>query len=607
MALDLQTKLQQTKLKLFGMNPNDESILYYGTNVNNMIEYDYDDNNENQITTTNPIKPNKKPILSPNMAARRIQVAYRKYLNRRRRYLKKNQQHHMNLIKYNNMNDDLKLKQQQLLVKNSKFEQHLHHLHNQYIYSTESDNNIEDYNLIAKKSKNTKTTNTSIISNKNINQMTLLKTTMEQNDLIYDTDYTTDDLIRNNSKKLILNQIPINNALNKTASSTTTTTTTTTILLPTKKSNSKSINSSRSSKQSNNNNKTEEDNQSINNSNNNEESISTSTTSSSTSSSNNTTTNTLTNGSLTSLKSNRNNNKSYELVNVNSSSSSSNNTTQRSVLLSLSSSSCSSQQQTTNNNQLKLQNKLRSLSYNCNKDTELPSTTTTISKELRYSPECFNYLDSSSNLPATHSIHQDILLLDKFRNNNNNKETNSKISSLSYDTSIDFDISSSHHNHNHHHHHHHQRLNKLQLPKRSLSANASASVSTLSYLDDTETDMLLNINKRTSISTSGGGGGGAGSRKMRESFHNIDSISDLMGSVNIGEHNRRSTIGIGFEDDDELEKSFRALLPSESHFKKSKQINELNNVNNREHSFLYGLNDMSQTSFSSQFDNQTSG
>jgi hypothetical protein len=29
MALDLQTKLQQTKLKLFGMNPNDETMIYY--------------------------------------------------------------------------------------------------------------------------------------------------------------------------------------------------------------------------------------------------------------------------------------------------------------------------------------------------------------------------------------------------------------------------------------------------------------------------------------------------------------------------------------------------------------------------------------------------
>ena len=29
MALDLQTKLQQTKLKLFGLNPNDENMIYY--------------------------------------------------------------------------------------------------------------------------------------------------------------------------------------------------------------------------------------------------------------------------------------------------------------------------------------------------------------------------------------------------------------------------------------------------------------------------------------------------------------------------------------------------------------------------------------------------
>lgn len=32
MALDLQTKLQQTKLKLFGMNPNDETMIYYDKN-----------------------------------------------------------------------------------------------------------------------------------------------------------------------------------------------------------------------------------------------------------------------------------------------------------------------------------------------------------------------------------------------------------------------------------------------------------------------------------------------------------------------------------------------------------------------------------------------
>ena len=74
-----------------------------------------------------------------------------------------------------------------------------------------------------------------------------------------------------------------------------------------------------------------------------------------------------------------------------------------------------------------------------------------------------------------------------------------------------------------------------------------------------------------------------------------------MGSVNIGD-NRRATICMGVEDDDELEKSFRALLPSESHLKKSKQFET-----NKEHSFLYSMNDMSQTSFSSQFDNQANG
>lgn len=35
MALDLQTKLQQTKLKLFGLNPNDETIMYYDKNAGN--------------------------------------------------------------------------------------------------------------------------------------------------------------------------------------------------------------------------------------------------------------------------------------------------------------------------------------------------------------------------------------------------------------------------------------------------------------------------------------------------------------------------------------------------------------------------------------------
>jgi len=75
-----------------------------------------------------------------------------------------------------------------------------------------------------------------------------------------------------------------------------------------------------------------------------------------------------------------------------------------------------------------------------------------------------------------------------------------------------------------------------------------------------------------------------------------------MGSVQIGDTtSRRSTFGMGYEDDDELEKSFRALLPSESHLKKSKQLDA-----NKEHSFIYSINDMSQTSLLSQFDNQTS-
>ncbi len=38
MALDLQTKLQQTKLKLFGLNPNDESMIYYDKNLNSENE-----------------------------------------------------------------------------------------------------------------------------------------------------------------------------------------------------------------------------------------------------------------------------------------------------------------------------------------------------------------------------------------------------------------------------------------------------------------------------------------------------------------------------------------------------------------------------------------
>lgn len=38
MALDLQTKLQQTKLKLFGMNPNDETMIYYDKNMGNENE-----------------------------------------------------------------------------------------------------------------------------------------------------------------------------------------------------------------------------------------------------------------------------------------------------------------------------------------------------------------------------------------------------------------------------------------------------------------------------------------------------------------------------------------------------------------------------------------
>lgn len=397
-----------------------------------------------QTSSCSQTNTNTKPQLTPNMAARRIQIAYRRYLNRRRLYLKKNQQHHINLLKYNNMNDDLKRKQHQQLIKKSD---QLQHIHNQY-----TDDASDEF--LKKKLP----TNTS-------KYKSLIKSTMEQNDLIYDTDYTADDLIRNNSKKLIINNLPIQPAKSRSKSS--------------KSSNRKVANNDESISS--------------------EESISTSTSSSSTnhsSSTNNTTSNTLTNGSLTSLKSN-NKNKSYELK-----------------------VSSPTQRLLNSNKQLKLQNKLRSLSYS-NENT----------KESRYSPvESLNYLDTSD---GQHDIPTTSKSL-------TNKELNA-----------DYEMSS----------------RKFHLPKRSLSANASS----ISYIDDT--------NKKLT---------------------SIDTISDLMGSVHIGD-NRRATIGLGMEDDDELEKSFRALLPSESHLKKTKQIDT-----NKEHSFLYSMNDMSQTSFLSQFDNQNS-
>ena len=503
MALDLQTKLQQTKLKLFGLNPNDESILYYGNNVNNMNEDSYDEENKTAPFTKRVIaKPST--ALTPNMAARRIQIAYRKYLNRRRKYLKKNQQHHINLIKYNNMNTTESNKPAQQLIKNGKFEQ-LQHIHNQYNYHSINEDSNDEYNLLLKKKINLSAAAAST-SKFNRNQISLLKTTMEQNDLIYDNDYTADDLIRNNSKKLIINNIPkyeLNKSLLSNSSNSSTTETNLSkyisnqALLPVKKS-SKSITTRT--------NRSNED-ESINSTS--EESISTSSTSSSTS-------NTLTNGSLSKSK-----NKSLEIKVI---------------------SSPSSAQRTTNKSapQLKLQSKIRSLSYTKEEAT----------KESRYSPcsiECLTYLDTSE---------QDVPQVSKSMNTK-------QITADEFENKI-----------------------KIQLPKRSLSANASSLVSTLSYLDSPETDNILN--KRVT-------------KKTRESFHNIDHISDLMGSVNIGD-NRRATICMGVEDDDELEKSFRALLPSESHLKKSKQFET-----NKEHSFLYSMNDMSQTSFSSQFDNQANG
>jgi len=594
-ALDLQTKMQQTKLKLFGMNPNDESILYYGNNVNNMTEDDYDD--ENQLipsksfqiqTQTIKSKPtstncagNSANVLTPNMAARRIQIAYRKYLNRRRRYLKKNQQHHINIIKYNNMNnsDELKLKsQQQQLVKNPKLEQQLHHLHNQYNYHLVNDNENLSDDYLRKKSTNTKYSRAA-------NQISLIKT-MEQNDLIYESDYTRDDLIRNNSKKLVLNKYEINKSSLSNQSSNSSSNETVassnslskymlslaqqqqqqqqqqqnSILLPTKKSSrstnvSSSSSSSRASKlksSSQNQTNTNED-ESI--SSNSEESISTSTSSSSTnhSSSNNTTSNTLTNGSLTSLKSNKN--KSYEKKSCSSPSSST--ITQAT--------SASQRSNSAAKPQLKLQNKLRSLSYT-NREESI--------KESRYLAvplESSNYLEGMNGSNSHAEEVSKVVFKEPAR-----------ISSSLYDPT-DYEILN--------------KVNKLQLPKRSLSANAS-SLSTLSYLDEPESEGILNVNKRLSVNYNFN----IMNKRHRESCNNIDSISDLMGSVQIGDTtSRRSTFGMGYEDDDELEKSFRALLPSESHLKKSKQLDA-----NKEHSFIYSINDMSQTSLLSQFDNQTS-
>ena len=72
----------------------------------------------------------------------------------------------------------------------------------------------------------------------------------------------------------------------------------------------------------------------------------------------------------------------------------------------------------------------------------------------------------------------------------------------------------------------------------------------------------------------------------------INTVSELTGDKD----NKGSTC----DEDDELEKSFRQLLPSESHLKKNKL--EMRG----DHSLLY-MNDMSQTSFSQLDSNQPNG
>ena len=140
-----------------------------------------------------------------------------------------------------------------------------------------------------------------------------------------------------------------------------------------------------------------------------------------------------------------------------------------------------------------------------------------------------------------------------------------------------------------------QSIMKTVKPPRAVSLSSTLSSSSYSDLNDnTETHDVTSGTTTTKKNQS------IQEQLLRSSkthdeqdLSMINTVSELTG---VDKDNKGST----GDEDDELEKSFRQLLPSESHLKKNKL--EMRG----DHSLLY-MNDMSQTSFSQLDSNQPNG
>ena len=126
-------------------------------------------------------------------------------------------------------------------------------------------------------------------------------------------------------------------------------------------------------------------------------------------------------------------------------------------------------------------------------------------------------------------------------------------------------------------------IQKVKANLRTVSLSSTFSSSSYSDANDyTETD-AISMKKNSNV-------------QERKSHMDDQDISMINTISEINSDKRNSTC----DEDDELEKSFRQLLPSESHLKKNKLDSR------SDHSLLY-MNDMSQTSFSQLESNQPSG
>lgn len=558
MALDLQTKLQQTKLKLFGIDNEEDSFLH-NNKINNKyrIETIYNEDYFNQGPITNLIndkkrinnlknnhefiedqneydqelpgilnlkkfKTNYDEELTSNLAAKKIQGAFRNYLNKKDP--KNNINNKLNELKLKSKSKYKKLKENELLLKPA----------------------ADDYNFI------------NVFKKKNSSIQT--KTTDNAND----------------KKKISLKKEKLKNQeLNVTASSSSPSSTSTSlskymietekILTYKKSSNSNTSVSSISLKDKTPNQIIENEEMEYDDNIENEKSSVSESTSRSSSNS------TITNGSLNVT------NKLKKKVEV----------------------------------ELLEESLSNSKRIQANKPTDetvspkrlIQSQKSTDTKEMRYSPsslECLlkaglNYLDTLN----TSAIHLEEL--DKVRCIGLAQQDTVTLAHLIRDQQQQQKI---------------QNNQKIVIPKEineSESTTASSSSSSVISYDsgEFESNKTSTITKKSekntkkeSIATSISLSSSSDETEKEDKKQDItkkkkkeDSVIDTILDVNDKETSSINSVTTGDEEDEEgteLEKSFKQLLPSKSHMKKSKNADQ-------------SLNDQSHISFISQSENLTSG